>query len=260
MRLSLTTILSGETPPANWIVEDLLACEQMAVIAGEPGVGKSFLCNGLAMAIAGGLRFLNKETKRGKVVIFDEENSLPDLSNYLHKLWVGYGRPNVQTLEGNLRIEHFSLAMPIREKFAFMRRVVAEEQPILTIVDTAGSCLEVADENSNAEASQNIRELRRVKAQGPADAAMIILKHAREDHNTGRRDVRGAKAWKGEVDMVLLHGRMRGARRNDGCDPTLLKPLKVRAYGLRGELKITPIKIGSGIELRASLLKPSKQD
>lgn len=259
VRLSLSTILSGDIPPANWIVRDLLACEQMAVIAGEPGVGKSFLCNAMAMAIASGLPFLNKETKHGKVVIFDEENSLPDLSNYLHKLWVGFGRPNVQALEENLRLEHFSLAMPIREKFAYMRGVVQAEQPILTVVDTAGSCLEVVDENSNAEASANIRELRRVKAQGPREAAMIILKHAREDHNTGKRDVRGAKAWKGEVDMVLLHGRMRGARRNDGLDPTCLRPLKVRAYGLRADWKITPLKIGSGIRLSASPESPPKQ-
>lgn len=68
--------LAGPVPEYDWLVQDLIAKGDVVMVAGDPGVGKSWLTLDLALAVAGlreewlGMPVLD----HGPVVIVDQEN------------------------------------------------------------------------------------------------------------------------------------------------------------------------------------------
>lgn len=74
--------LTQEPGPINWLVEDLMAKGDLAIMIGEPGVGKSWISMTLAVAAASGWqtwlgRALNVPTTGVRVLYVDEENPEP---------------------------------------------------------------------------------------------------------------------------------------------------------------------------------------
>jgi len=255
--IDLSTVLLAEDPEPIYLVDNLYYQGQLIVMAGEEGVGKSFLQYNLAISIAAGIPFLGLTVKQGRVLYFDEENSRPDLQQYLRQIWRGCGKPLIAQLQENIFIEHFSLAEHGKKRFDYMAEVARRVQPALIIIDTATPCCGIEDENSNGEASKAIRALRRVKG----DATMIILKHVLFSHDqTKRQTIRGAKSWLGESDGNIYHKLAPGKPRSDGLRNCKLVPDKFRAYGLRTELIIQPTWCGEdghkGIVLTSRTDKP----
>ena len=245
-QIKLDEILMNEDPDPAYIVEGLLYQGQMVIVAGEPGVGKSFLQYTLAMSVAGKLNFLGLPTKAMKVLYFDEENARPDLQQYLRYIWRGLGQPSIPELEQGLFIQHFALSAQGANRFQYMAEVASRVQPGLIIVDTVTPVCAIADENDNAEASRAMRQLRRVKEVAGQQTAMILLKHSLFSHDqTRRQTIRGAKDWLGSCDAVWYHKLAVGKPRTDGLKNCRLFPDKVRAFGLRDSLAITPQWIGA---------------
>lgn len=222
----------------------------MTILAGDPGVGKSFLSYALALCLATGSPFLGfpiEEPKR--VLYFDEENAYPDLRAYLNSLWRGLGKPDPSLMDSNLRIEHFSLC-GAGTPYGHISAAAFQHQPALVILDTVSPVCRITDENDNAEASAAIRELRRIKRSVPS-CSFLLLKHAKYTHETHTRSIRGAKAWIGELDATIYHTLPAGRPRS-GLRRTQLEPGKVRAYGLRDTLQIEPVPTNGGILLTSA--------
>jgi AAA domain-containing protein len=253
MRLTFDE-LTKEVVPPDWLVPGLLCHGTMVVLAGEPGVGKSSLSYTLAVAKAAGSPFLGRPTIPGRVLYFDEENSFPDLREYINWVWRGLGCPDPTLVQKNLFIESFSLGGP--NWHSHMALVTKEIQPELIIIDTATPACNIVNENDNGEASAIIHHLRRIRALAGPRATCLILKHARMNHETNIRDIRGAKAWKGETDATWLHVANTGRPRKDGLQGSKIIPAKVRAFGLRDVLSIHPTWVqvdgNRGLKLEAS--------
>lgn len=232
------TALSGTPPEPSWVIPDFLAAGSVVCLAGDPGIGKSFLSYHIAMCLAAGVPFLGTPLAPHPVVIFDEENSPQDSTAYLYRNWVGLDRPNVAMLAQNLRIEQFSLGGTSSQVYDGMSVIVAAHKPALIVIDTATPVCRIQDENSNGEASQAIRGLRNVRTTAGPQSSMLILKHARIDKDTGQRSIRGAKAWAGESDGIIYHMGYAGRPKKDGLRPTHLEPAKTRAYGLQDTLHL----------------------
>jgi len=78
---SIRDLLSQELPPAKWIVPDLLP-EGVTLLAGKPKIGKTWLAQGLAVAIAtGGIALGSKRVEQGEVLYL----ALEDNKRRLHK-------------------------------------------------------------------------------------------------------------------------------------------------------------------------------
>lgn len=227
-------------PP--FLVKEVFYQGQIIIIAGEPGVGKSYLSYTLAMAIAGQRRFLDLDTAHGPVLYFDEENGLADLRQYLIWTWHGLDQPDVSTLNKNLHVHHFALVKQGARRYKYMAEAAAHVKPLLIIIDTASPACQIEDENDNAEAGRAIKQLRLVREVAGPQCSMIILKHAKLTHeSTDKRTIRGAKTWLGELDGVIYHVGTSGPPRKDGLRASSLIPDKVRAFGLRTILKINPM-------------------
>lgn len=259
--LDIPTLLAQPDAPPSWVVEGLLLQGQAIALAGEPGVGKSILAYTLALAVACELPFLGRLTATGPVLYFDEENSYPDALEYLRWAWRGLGCPAIQQLN-RLRFEHFSLAGKGVQRWEYMETCASAHHPLLIVIDTATPACNIQKEEDNAEASRAIRHLRRVQAVAGPQCALLILKHAKFTHEKGdRRTVRGAKTWEGELDALLFHTAPPGARRKDGLRPSFLEPSKVRAFGLRQQVRIEPAWVttdsGKGLAFSAPEWPPS---
>jgi hypothetical protein len=78
---SVADLLAQELPPAKWIVPDLLP-EGVTLLAGKPKMGKTWLAQGLAVAIAtGGMALGIKPVEKGEVLYL----ALEDPKRRLHK-------------------------------------------------------------------------------------------------------------------------------------------------------------------------------
>lgn len=238
-RLSISEALTADPVPPAWLVPDFLHRGTMVVLAGDAGIGKSVLSYHLSICLASGLPFLGTPTAPSRVLYFDEENSKRDAEAYLRWNWVGLGRPDPLVIESHLRVEHFSLSAPSPSHYQQMIGTATEHRPDLIVVDTASPVCRIVDENSNGEASAAMRALRAVRSAAGPDAVMLVLKHAKFTKETGR-DIRGAKAWKGECDQLSFHVASRGRKRADGLRGTHLEPHKTRAFGLRDPIYIEP--------------------
>lgn len=241
----------------SWLVEDILCQGQFVCCAGEPGVGKSFLWYYMSLCIAVGIPFLGRPTTESKILYFDEENSPPDLKQYLRWAWKGLGQPSLDLVTSNLFIEHFELARNGTNRFKYMMQRAAEIKPALIVLDTATSACGIEDENDNAEASRVLAKLRLVQRAGSTNDVQTtvgILKHAKFTHDPSeRRSIRGAKTWMGEVDSVIFHTASPGRPRKDGIRATTLEPEKVRAWGLKESLKIFPKWAEKDISLKLTI-------
>jgi RecA-family ATPase len=60
----------------DWLVDGIVPCSTSGIMAGEPGVGKTWIVMDLVMAIATGSPWLDKyETIESRVLVIDEENA-----------------------------------------------------------------------------------------------------------------------------------------------------------------------------------------
>jgi RecA-family ATPase len=249
--LKLPEILCEKPPVPDWVIERFIPRDTVTVLAGLEGTGKSSLSYSLALCVALGVPFLDRPTQRLRVLYYDNENSQPDCSQYLRRLWLGLGCPDPLALSQFLRIEHFSLSVGWQRTFETQCR---EWDPGLVIIDTSNSCFSIKDENSNAEAAEIISFIQGAR---PSKSSVILMKHEREPKEGAGRSVRGAKYWLGAVDQVVyLHrdtGRPSGptpvgteARESERYHRTKLMPAKHRAFGLDEAIHIVP-KISEGL-------------
>jgi RecA-family ATPase len=229
----------------------------MILLAGSPGAGKSFLSYTLSLSGAVGRDFLGQPLSPFKTCYFDEENATEDALAYIRRAWAGLGRPDPSVIADNFWLFNMSLARQATTSgvYDFMRHQVAAHQPDLIVLDTATPACRIADENDNAEASAAIRQLRKIRSVAAPGCTLLILKHMKVDTASGHRDIRGAKAWKGECDGAIFHERKPGRPRHilgHSFSETILIPEKVRAYGLSDRLTITPTEAHGGIALATS--------
>ena len=247
--IDLSEVLMGTDPKPAFLIDGLLYEGQILIIAGDPGAGKSFLQYHIGMSLAAGReQVLGLPTSPGPhtVLYFDVENSRQDLHQYLRWIWRGLDQPPTDTLQKHLVIDHFGLLRGPKERIKHLVSTAEQVHPALIVIDTVTTCMGIEDENDNSEAAEAMRILRATKEAAGPTCAMVLLKHAKFSHDPAEKQtIRGAKAWLGDVDGVIYHRVVRGHPRQDKLRNTKLSPDKVRAFGLRSDIVITPAWVGA---------------
>ena len=241
-RLPLEELWLAEAPKPSWIIPQIMVEGQMLVMAGDAGVGKSFLALTWAHHLATGTPILETQVPPQRVLYFNEENSWWDMREYVR--WARFSMNGISetVLVDNLRVEQMTLQQSPHWYLA-LRQVIAEHQPRLIVIDTATPACGIVDEDDNGEANVAIRHLRQGLMAGAPGCGMLILKHAKIIAKGEDRTIRGAKMWKGACDGLIFHTKAAGRPRMDGLHSTYLWPEKTRAFGLRDRILITPQKM-----------------
>lgn len=180
-------------PETDWLVEDFLAMGEVAVLAADSGVGKSFLTMALAQRIiAGEETFLGKRICRhGPVLYVDSENAVDLIVQRMKALglkpehmplleYISFGGVNLFS-EGELLVEE-----------------ALEIEPVLIVLDSQTALSIGAKENDNDDMTrlyvEAIKPLARLTG-----AAVVVIHHV--PHDGGGRP-RGGGAIKAQADMV----------------------------------------------------------
>ncbi len=245
----LIKILTSPDIEPDWLIPDVMAQGNFIILGGEPGAGKSSVSYLIGLCVAAGIPVFEGTTeavRTPKVVLyFDDENSPQERDQYLRWAFFGRGEKHFDydTLPDFFIPVHFQLG---EKNWADVAATYVEAfKPDLIIFDTANACFGIVDENSNGEAAEEIRKIRRIQklclSNNNRFPTVLLLKHNKvRSEKGGTRMLRGAKDWQGKCDQVLFQVKAAGRPRASGLSLTRLIPDKTRAFGLRHPVYITP--------------------
>lgn len=184
---------SAPPEPTDWLVEGLLVMGEVTVLAGDSGVGKSFLTMALAKAVAAGdERFLARALRHhGPVLYVDEENH-PNLVKQRFKA-LGLEEAHYPNLE---YISHGGVNL--FENPELLLEEALDIEPVLIVLDSQSATSLGAEENSNDDMTRLYTRAIKPLARSTG-AAVIVLHHVPKD----KRGPRGGGAIKAQADMVL---------------------------------------------------------
>ena len=186
--------LAQPVPDTDWLIEDLIVASEVTVIAGDSGVGKSFLTKAMALAVAGddpaylGLRV----KKHGPVIYVDEENSAQLALQRLNALGM--------TDEHRKRLEYLWYAgVDLANEPEKLLEEAVEIEPALIVLDSQSRVALGIEENSNTDISKLYRQAI-VPLARDTGAAVVVIHHTPKD---GRGQPRGAGAITAAADQVI---------------------------------------------------------
>lgn len=94
---------AGDNAEVPDIVEGLVADEDVTLLGGHGGIGKSFLALQVACAVATGERVLNRETRQCRVLYYSAEDGRKQLTRRLQRL-IEHAGYDEEVLRQNLRV------------------------------------------------------------------------------------------------------------------------------------------------------------
>lgn len=139
-------LLATEFPPLKWIVPDILP-EGLAILAGRPKIGKSWLALDIAQAAGGGGQALGRNVAPAKVLYIVLEDGPRRLHDRLRSL---HAAPPT-----NLT---FALDWPKLDRggLSALQTAVAQSGYNLVIIDTLSRALQTSDQNNSTEMTSTL--------------------------------------------------------------------------------------------------------
>jgi archaellum biogenesis ATPase FlaH len=183
--------------PPEWWVGGLIQEGTIALVAGDPGVGKSFLMIDMAARLTLGMSFFGRPCRKAKVLYVPAEGV-----NSFNKRMDAWEQHHERTIpdEDLFFIEEGIDLTDEAANERLIATIVDEELlPDIIILDTFSQLAPVDDENSNAAVAAVMRSVKAIQRVRPKST--IILVHHLTKAINGR--VRGASALRGNVDTVL---------------------------------------------------------
>ncbi|MFJ2544382.1 AAA family ATPase [Microbacterium sp. NPDC087589] len=183
-------------PRPEWLVDGLVQESGIIVLAGEGGLGKSFLAIDWACRLATGERWFGRKVKHGKVLYVAGEG----VEFFDDRLTAWEEHHGLRVPDDRLQYvcDGFTLSDPAAVEH--MRQVVAAHGFDLVILDTLSQLAEVENENDNAQLAAVLRQARAIRQARPG-CSVLIVHHT----NKGERaKVRGASAIRSNADAVIV--------------------------------------------------------
>lgn len=205
-------------PPVRWAIDGLLPASGIAILAGEPGAGKTLLALDLALRLAHGHDWFSRRATAGSTLYLAGEGS-GGLGARLRS-WMA-AHPSAQPVEdhdvtivdGVPDLTSSASSGEVDELLSAHRRVNGR-LPAVLVIDTLAMATAGLDENDSGAVGAVLRVLARVAARG---ILVLVVHHLRKlptDRGATRsqHDLRGSSAVAGAADVVLLAVERDGVR------------------------------------------------
>lgn len=182
----------------DWIWEPYVAKGELTIFEGDPGVGKSWLAQMLAICIADGKMMpgeVNVKRKPGVVCFLDHENSR---STVMKARLVYNGLSN----QSNVYQDEQSFAMGDPETTTKLYEALEQLSPDLVIFDTVMNYAGGANVYSPAEVAQMFSTFRHIALE--FNCAVVVIRHLNKD--TGTRAIyrgQGSITFTGTARSVI---------------------------------------------------------
>jgi len=202
--ISAAELIEREFPEPTWVVPRLLP-EGLAILAGRPKLGKSFLALNLALAVAtGGVALGQIKVGKGNVVCLSLEDGPRRLQDRLKAMLGGGKAP-----EGL----HFFTEFPRLDQGGLqaLEEVILRHTPRLIILDTLARLRPPGRKNGNIyqEDYAVIGSLKTIADRH--NAALLIVHHQNKADYTDILDtISGSTGISGAADTLLVFKRSRG--------------------------------------------------
>lgn len=181
-------------PPIEWIIDDLVASETLAMFYGDAGCGKTWLLLYAMVCIATGQEFVGKKTKQGAVLLIDEESGKHRLSRRFQKiaanLEAGKDTPVFSISMKGVDLKDFSIMQSLLE-------FICENNIKLIVLDALMDLIPGADENSVKEVQPAFQNCKKIIEQ--TGATFVFIHHSKKDG----KNFRGTSSIKGAVDLMV---------------------------------------------------------
>lgn len=185
-----------DMPLPAWLVKDVLIEGALAVLAGEPGVGKSFLALDWALSVASGVDWMGRPCANGPVAYVAAEGAGglgPRVRAWRH--W----KDRHHELPAWFLARSLQLLDPSEaDRFLSLLRLTLPAPPKLIVIDTLARCLVGVDENASQFVGQFIEAA--ALLQRKTGAACLILHHFTKNKPIER----GSGALRGAADTLLF--------------------------------------------------------
>lgn len=168
-------------PRPTWLVDDILPSTGLGCLFGPSGVGKSFLCLGLAASVAAGLDWFGYKTQQRPVVyIALESKSAFALHNKAWEIQHGMSFPT----DVNFIFDPFSLVS--NDDTASLSNLINSTTGAgLIIIDTLSRSAPGKDENSSIDMSKLIAQA--AVLQAATGSLIVFVHHTGKDAGRGLR-------------------------------------------------------------------------
>jgi hypothetical protein len=205
-RVCAASALPKRDEARRWLVDDLWPRGGVGIIGGCAKAGKTWLALEIAVAVASGARCLESFSVKhpGRVLVYAAEDSLADIRARLHAICQ---RHHIALQKLNLGV---ITATGIRLDAIKDRRrldsTLRNQKPVLLVLDPFVRLYHAIDENSAADVSAVLGELRLLQRRH--GTAIVVVHHARKNGSPQRpgQALRGSGDFHAWNDVTLyLH-------------------------------------------------------
>lgn len=206
-------------PKDRWILEDLIPTEGSSLLVAKPKVGKSTFARGMAVAMAKGESFMDRDLRPMKVmyVMYPSEGTKGEAQDEL----IGHLRSNEGLSRTNFFFYHDKSMMSDKAAvIRFLGQKAEKHRPDIIFIDTLQNLVQAKDLNGYAEVHAAFAPIRAVAE--PYGAHLCYLHHAGKGEKIDLIDMSlGSTALAGSVTVVM-------AMKRDTAEQTL------RLFAARG--------------------------
>lgn len=172
-RLDLAYMASHEPPPVDWIIDRFAARDEVTLLHGAAGIGKSMLMQSAAVAVTEGKSVAGWPTKKGRAIYLDAENGRNEVHRRAHAMGAAEGLAYYLAEGAHIERDRDEIA-----------RLVRTERADLLVIDSLRRLTPGADENSSDEMLPAIAALSWIARH--EHVAVVVIHHDRKDGITYR--------------------------------------------------------------------------
>lgn len=181
-------------PPLQWIIQDLMVKGGVCMMTGDAGSGKTWSSLDIAVSIATGDKWLDKETIQGPILIIDEESGDHRLSSRLQKVMSGHNTgEECQLYYVTMSGADLNNALDVYE----IEKIIIEKKICFVLIDALMDVILGADENSVKDVIPAFTQLKRISER--TGVTFLIIHH----NDKSGKGYRGSTAIKGAVDLLM---------------------------------------------------------
>lgn len=171
------------------IVQGLIAEDSVSVLYGDSNAGKTFFALAMSGAIAEGVEFLNKKTKKGVVVFLATEAPL-SIKQRTQAMQRYYGMKFENLCIVKTPVNFYESMEDANKVISIIKDIQKTKGPVhLIVADTLSRIAAGANENSGEDMGPVMKRFDMLKDQ--TGVSVLII------HHSGKDQARGARGWSG---------------------------------------------------------------